>query len=309
MTTAEPPAPGEVQGKHILWLLSLGVLWGASYLFIKVLVEVASPSAMIAVRFALGASVLGLALALRGGRLPRPGRVWLHLLVMSVIANVLPFLLIAWSQQHATSAIAAVLNATTPLFTLLFAALVFRNDLFTRDRLAGLLLGFAGVVLLTGTSLLRVDDAALGELALLGSSLCYGFGYGYARRFVRGEPLQLVTMQLIFGFLITAPLALATGWVRPENLTLLNAGAWLILGAFGTGVAYIFFYALIGSIGPTRTSFVTYITPVVGVLLGWLLLDEYLGLSGMAGMLLIIGGIATSYGLVRRGHKEQVAGK
>jgi drug/metabolite transporter (DMT)-like permease len=304
MTTPSQPAAGDVEGKHVLWLLSLGILWGASYLFIKVLVDVASPSAMIAVRFALGASVLGILLTLRGGRLPRPGKLWLHLLVMSVIANVLPFLLIAWSQQHATSAIAAVLNATTPLFTLLFAALLFHNDTFSRERVAGLLLGFAGVALLTGTSLLNFDEAALGELALLGSSLCYGFGYGYARRFVRGEPLQLVTTQLLFGFLITAPIALATGWVRPENLTLLNAAAWLVLGAFGTGVAYIFFYALISSIGPTRTSLVTYITPIVGVILGWLLLEEYLGLTGMAGMLLIITGIATSYGLVRVGNRK-----
>jgi drug/metabolite transporter (DMT)-like permease len=273
------------------------MIWGSSYLFIKVLVDVASPSAMIAVRFALASATLGIVLALRGGRLPGLGVIWLHLLVMAVCANVLPFLLIAWSQQHATSALAAVLNATTPLFTLLFAALLFRNDVFTGDRLAGVIVGFTGVALLTGTSFLNLNDAtSLGELALIGSSACYGFGYAYARQFVRGDPLQNVTTQLTLGMLITSPIALYSGWIRPENLTVLNGAAWIVLGAVGTGLAYIFLYGLIGDIGAMRASLVTYITPVVGVILGWVLLGEYLGIGGLAGMVLTVAGIAISYG-------------
>ncbi|HUG15677.1 MAG TPA: DMT family transporter [Thermomicrobiales bacterium] len=298
---SQQPAEQAVELRHLAWLLMLGLMWGSAYLFVKVLVDVASPSAMIAVRFALGVGTLGVVLLARGGRLPRFGIMWLHLLVMAVISNAVPFMLIAWSQQYATSAIAAVLNATTPFFTLLFAVIVFSIDRFTRERVIGIALGFAGVALLTGNSLVNVrDDASLGELALLGSSACYGFGYAYARRFVRGEPLQNVTFQLLLGFLITAPLALYGGWVRPANLTILNAAAWIILGVAGTGLSYILFYRLIGGIGATRTSLVTYITPVVGVVLGWLVLGEYLGVSGLAGMLLIVGGIAISYGWARR---------
>jgi drug/metabolite transporter (DMT)-like permease len=314
MRGTAPPAQtalateGDVEARHILWLLTLGLLWGSSYLFVKVLVDVASPSAMIAVRFALGAATLGIVLMARGGRLPGFGIVWLHLLVMSVVANVMPFMLIAWSQRHATSAIGAVLNATTPFFTLMFAVIIFSIDRFTRERVIGIALGFLGVALLTGNSLVNVrDETSLGELALLGSSACYGFGYAYARRFVRGDPLQNVTTQLSMGFLITLPIALYGGWVRPENLTVPNSAAWIVLGIAGTGLSYILFYRLIDGIGATRTSLVTYITPVVGVVLGWLVLDEYLGFSGLAGMLLIVAGIAISYSWAQRLRRKRPA--
>lgn len=298
---AERPAEQAVELRHVVWLLMLGLMWGSAYLFVKVLVDVASPSVMIAVRFALGAGTMGIVLIARGGRLPAFGSMWLHLLVMSVVANVMPFLLIAWSQQYATSAIAAVLNATTPFFTLIFAVIIFSIDRFTRERIAGAVLGFLGVALLTGSSLVTVrDEASLGELALLGSSACYGFGYAYARRFVRGDPLQNVTFQLLLGFLITTPIAMYGGWLRAENLTVLNASAWLVLGVAGTGLSYILFYRLIAGIGATRTSLVTYITPVVGVVLGWLVLGEFLGVGGLLGMVLVVTGIAVSYGWAQR---------
>ncbi len=290
-----------VEIRHVVWLLVLGTIWGSSYLFIKVLVEAVSPAVMVLARFALGAAVLGVILALRGGSLPKGGRIWLHLGVMSIFVNVVPFLLIAWGSQHADSALAAVLNGTTPLFTLLFAAAIFGSERFTLARVMGVLLGLAGMAALTGSSLLEIgDSASMGALALLMSSVCYGFGFAYARQFVRGDALANVTAQLTIGVIITTPIALATGWVRTENLNAGNIAAWIVLGVFGTGIAYIFYYTLIGQIGATRASLVTYITPVVGLILGWLVLSENLGLSGIAGMILIIAGVAISYGWHKR---------
>ena len=290
-----------VEARHVIQLLLLGTIWGSSYLFIKVLVDAVSPAVMVSVRFGLGALALGTVLAVRGGRLPAFGRIWFHLAVMSLFVNVTPFLLIAWGSQSAESALAAVLNGTTPLFTLVFAAAIFRSEAFTPARVSGVLIGFAGVLALTGGSFRDLGSvASLGELALLLSSVCYGFGFAYARQFVRGDPLSNVTAQLIIGAAITTPIAVATGWVRTENLHAGNVAAWIILGILGTGIAYLFYYSLIGQIGATRASLVTYITPVVGLILGWLVLGENLGLAGIAGMLLIITGVAISYGWHRR---------
>lgn len=285
----------------MVMLLILGTIWGSSYLFIKVLVDVVSPAVMVAVRFGLGSSVLGAVLLARGGRLPAQRSTWLHLSVMSIFANVLPFMLIAWGSRNTESALAAVLNATTPLFTLIAAAAVFRSERFTLPKVAGVAIGLIGVAFLTGSALLQIGSAvSLGTLALLCSSVCYGFGFAYARQFVRGDPLSNVTAQLLIGLAIITPIALATGWVRTEDLRASHLAAWFILSVFGTGLAYIFYYSLIGQIGATSASLVTYVVPVVGVILGWLVLDEYLGVSGLSGMLLIVAGVAISYGWHKR---------
>jgi drug/metabolite transporter (DMT)-like permease len=294
-------SPRPIEARHAVWLLALGLIWGSSYLFIAVLVDEVSPLTTIWVRFALGAAVLGMALIARGGRLPSRAIVWPHLTMMSIFGNVIPFALIAWAQQYTTSALAAVLNATIPFFTLIFATLVFRADQISGAKLAGIGCGFLGVALLTGPSIFNVgSEGGMAELALLVASLCYGFAFAYARRFVRGDPLGNVTAQLMIGFVVVAPFALRFGWVHTSELDAFEIGAWIALSAFGTGLAYIFYYALIRDIGPTRASLVTYIIPVVGVVLGWLLLDEYLGLSGLLGMALIVLGIAVSYEVHRR---------
>ncbi len=292
---------GEVGALQIAWLLSLGLIWGSSYLFIKLLVDAASPSVMIAVRLALGLLTLGAVMLARGERLPTWGRPWGLLLVMSVAGNVVPFTLITWAEQHVTSALAAVLSATTPLFTLLVSALVFRHDRLSGARLAGLTVGFAGVVLLTGRSVLDVGSSdAAGTLALLASSVCYGFSFAFARQYIRGNPVSNVTAQLAMSLAIMAPFALTGGWIEPAELDATNVAGWVVLGALGTGVAYLFYYALIRAIGATPASLVTYIIPPVGLVLGWLALGEDLGVNGIAGMLLIVAGVAVAYGWHRR---------
>jgi len=288
---------GAVTPRQIVLMLALGTIWGSSYLFIKNLVDAADPVTIIAVRMVLGALVLGSILLVQRRALPAWGPVWGHLSVMSLLGNLLPFWLIAWSQQHTTSALAAVLSAAIPLFTLLIAAVAFRMERITPNRVAGIALGIAGVAFLTGRSVLSIEDTSgLGEVALLGASLCYGFAFAYARRFVRGNPLSNVTAQLGIGAIVIAPVALATGWVDTEKLAATDVAGWIILSAIGTGLAYVIYYGLISELGATAASFVTYIIPVVGVILGWVFLDERLAWTGFLGMALIVVGVWVSVG-------------
>jgi drug/metabolite transporter (DMT)-like permease len=278
-------------------MLALGTIWGSSYLFIKNLVDAADPVTIIAVRMVLGAVTLGAILLLQRRALPVWGNVWGHLAVMSLLGNLLPFWLIAWSQKHTTSALAAVLNAAIPLFTLLIAATAFRMERITPNRVVGIALGMVGVAFLTGRSVLDFGSSGgLGALALLGASLCYGFAFAYARRYVRGNPLSNVTAQLGIGAVVIVPVALATGWVETDKLAATDIAGWIILSAVGTGVAYVIYYGLIAELGATAASFVTYIIPVVGVILGWVFLDERLAWTGFLGMALIVVGVWVSVG-------------
>jgi drug/metabolite transporter (DMT)-like permease len=288
-------------------MLALGTIWGSSYLFIKLLVDAADPVTIIAVRLVLGFLTLGAILVAQRGSLPAWGSVWGHLSIMSLLGNLLPFWLIAWSQKHTTSALAAVLNAAIPLFTLLIAATAFRMERITPNRVAGITLGMIGVAFLTGRSVLDFGSSGgLGALALLGASLCYGFAFAYARRFVRGNPLSNVTAQLGIGAIVITPVALATGWMEPDKLAVTDVIGWIILSVVGTGVAYVIYYGLIAEMGATAASFVTYIIPVVGVILGWVFLDEHLAWTGFVGMVLIVVGVWISVGTRGAGRGTRV---
>jgi drug/metabolite transporter (DMT)-like permease len=291
------PKSGAVTPRQVTLMLALGTIWGSSYLFIKNLVDAADPVTIIAVRMVLGALTLGAILLLQRRTLPAWGSVWGHLAIMSLLGNLLPFWLIAWSQKYTTSALAAVLNAAIPLFTLLIAATAFRMERITPNRVAGIALGMVGVAFLTGRSVLDFGSSGgLGALALLGASLCYGFAFAYARRFVRGNPLANVTAQLGMGAIVIVPVALLTGWVETDKLAATDIAGWIILSAVGTGLAYVIYYGLIAELGATAASFVTYIIPVVGVILGWVFLDERLAWTGFLGMALIVVGVWVSVG-------------
>ena len=164
---------GRVTPRQIAAMLALGTIWGSSYLFIKLLVDAVDPVTIIAVRMVIGAATLGAILLFQRGRLPERGIVWPHLAMMSLLGTLLPFWLIAWSQQHTTSALAAVLNAAIPLFTLLIAAAAFRIERITPNRLAGIALGLVGVGLLTGRSVLDIGSSGgRGALAQHGARHC-----------------------------------------------------------------------------------------------------------------------------------------
>jgi drug/metabolite transporter (DMT)-like permease len=202
--------------------------------------------------------------------------------------------LIAWGQEHIESGTASVLNSTMPICTSVFAAAFLLEERFTPARLAGLLLGFLGVLVLTGKDVLDVTDSSvLGQFAVIAAAACYGVGSVVSRTLLRStDPISLSALQVTAGAFLSLPLLF--GVTGTPDYTL-SAEAWLsllALGAGGTGVAYVAYLWLIDVTGSVRASLVTYIIPIVGLFLGWAVLDEGIGLNTLAGSALIIGGVA-----------------
>lgn len=281
-----------MNARQFLQLAVLSLLWGSSYLFIKVAVAGVEPVTLVEGRLVIGAAVLLAIMRWRGLRLPG-GRSWLHLAVMAVVGIMTPQLAIAWSEQHITSSLASVLNATTPFFTLLFAAGLFRLERFSAEKLAGLAIGFVGMAILAGTGLTDLASASTrGELAMLLSSAGYGLGYAYARRFLRGEAVVLAATEMLTAALLTVPILVSAGHPGSAALTPTRLAAWLALGVLSSGLAYILLFGLLEQVGATQASFTTYLIPIVGLFWGWLLLGESIGQRTLGGVLLILAGVA-----------------
>jgi drug/metabolite transporter (DMT)-like permease len=277
-------------------LLLLGSVWGASFLFIKVVVEETSPLALVQGRITLGALAIVAVMAFGRRRSVRTSpRLWAKAAGLAVLNNIVPFLLISWGEIHIESGTASVLNSTMPLFTALFASLILVDERLTWLQLSGLLLGFLGVAILAGGDTGDVSrSAVLGQMAVVGAAACYGAGAVYARRLLHSEdPLNLSRLQLVIGAIILAPALFAVDGVPNYNLSL---EAWLsliTLGVLGSGLAYIAYMWLLSTVGSVRTSLVTYIIPIVGLALGWAVLDESIGINSIAGCGLIILGVTT----------------
>jgi drug/metabolite transporter (DMT)-like permease len=278
------------------WLifLALGLMWGSSYLFIKIGVETLTPFTLIALRLGIGLIVLAAVVAVAREPLPRSPRMYGHLVVMSIVSVALPFFLITFAEQTTDSALAAIFGASVPLFVIVIAAIFLHDEPITVNRLAGLAIGFGGVVILVSPGLAAMSGSnPIGEIALIGSSLSYAAGGVYARRNVRElRPMIAAVFQVGFAFVITAVLALVlerpfATVVRPDTVI-----SVLWLGILGSGLAYLAFFRLLGRWGATRTSLVAYLLPVVGIALGVLVLSEQMDARILLGTALVIGGVA-----------------
>jgi len=283
-----------VNPKALLILLALGATWGASFLFIKVIVEETSALEVAEGRLFFGALAVGAVMTIRRTRLRWPLSFWVKVAVWALVGVVVPFTLIAWAEEHIASGTASVLNSTMPLFTTLFAAIFLMEEQLTPVRGAGLVVGFLGVIVLTGGDVYDFrDSAVLGQLAVVGAAACYGIGTVYARTLLKQEdPLGLSAGQLVLGTLLVLPLLLA---VRGTPDYSLSAEAWLsllALGVLGSGFAFVAYLWLVDNVGSVRSSLVTYIIPIVGLSLGWAVLDESIGVNTILGCALIIAGVA-----------------
>ncbi|MFQ6019291.1 MAG: DMT family transporter [Dehalococcoidia bacterium] len=292
--------------RQLALLLVLSLIWGASFLFIKVVVEDTSPIALVQARMVFGALTMVAVMAWRRLSLAAPPAFMFKVAVLAVLSNVIPFLLISWGEIHIASGLASVLNSSTPLFTALFAAILLAEERLAPAAVAGLLVGFLGVIVLTGGDILDFTRAdVLGQLAVVAASACYGLGAVFARSLLRAkDPLSLAGLQLVLGSVVLIPALFATAGGAPDYS--LSAQAWgslLALGILGTGMAYIIFLWLLEATGPVKASTVTYIIPIVGLFLGWAVLDESIGLNTVFGGALIIGGVA----MVTRSRGEGLA--
>ncbi len=289
-------------------LALLALIWGWSFLFIKVAVAGMTPTAVAAARIALGALVMGAILRARGERLPRTTAMWRHFTVMGVVHSALPFTLLAWGEERITSALTAVLNASTALFAAMMAALLLGERL-RRSQLAGLGLGFLGVALAAGIGVADLAGSSLsGAAAAIAASACYGLGFTYARRNLADvAPLTAATGQLYAATALIAPVGLATTFqhgIDPAPHRILAVG---LLGVVGTGFAYVLNYRSIADVGPTRASVVTQLVPVVAVTVGVVFLQEPFHLRLVAGGVLTLLGIALLHERVRRFRAVPVA--
>ena len=277
----------------------LAFIWGWSFLFIKVAVRGMTPATVACLRVALGAGVLLVVLRARRTALPpRSERAqWRHFVVLAVTYNAVPFTLLAWAEQHISSALAAVLNASTPLFAALLTAALLGERL-TRAQLAGLLLGFVGVDVAAGVGSGDVTGSSLwGELAVVGVSACYGFGFTYAQRHVADiEPVVIAGGQLLVATVILLPVAAVTTAAHGFELTPTRALSIVLLGVVGTGIAYLVNYRSIAELGSTKASVVTYLVPVVAVAVGVVFLNEAFEAGLVVGGALTIVGIAMVHG-------------
>lgn len=283
-------------------LVALAFIWGWSFLFIKVAVQGIPPSAVAWGRITLGALVLRIVLQQRGGRIPLDPTSVRHFAVAAVVGNMVPFTLLAWGEQHISSALTAVLNASTPLFTAVFAAIGLRERL-RPVQLAGLVVGIAGVSVAAGVGRSDLEgSSAAGAGAAVLAGVGYGITFVYMRRhLVAYQPIVAATGQLLAGTVLLAPLALATSVAGGVSLTPTRVGAVLLLGAVGTGVAYVLNYRIIADLGATRASLVTYLIPVVAVIVGVVVLGEPFGWR------LVVGGALTVTGIAAVNRRPRVA--
>ena len=294
---------------NFLWLILLAALWGPSFLFIKVAVAEIPPLTLVAGRVGIAALVLLATLWLQGGSLPKSRQLWKHFAVVGFFSNALPFVLFSWGELHIDSALAAILNGTTPLFTMVLAHFFIADDRLTPVKVAGALLGFGGLALLIAPSLLGgVQATTLGLLAATAAAASYGIAIVYTRQHLRGlPPLVGPVSQLIMASVYIVPLALI--FEQPYRLPMPSwaaAGSLLALAVFGTAVAFILYYRLLERTSATYVSMVTYVAPVFGLALGVVVLAERPAWNAYAGCALILAGVMIVNGVFKMARQKLV---
>ena len=283
------------------WLpayLALGLVWGCSFIFIELGLVFLSPFGVTFVRCALGAITLLIFAKARKVELPKGKSIWKKLWVVAMLLNVVPGVLFAFAQQYITSALAGIINATTPLMTLIFMLLIFREEKIKREQVYGLLIGALGVMTVVGVWKELGGNQLIGVIALLIAVSCYGASYPYSTRNVIPlglKPEALATGQLLMATMTLLPLFVIDGF-SSDNYATQSIIAMLCLGIFGSGFAYIWNFSVTAAAGSAIGSTVTYITPVVAVIVGWLYLNEEIAWHEPVGALVVIIGALLSQG-------------
>lgn len=295
-TVSRRPTLHAMNGTEWLLLVLLSVLWGGSFFFNQIAVSQLPALSVVVVRVGLAAGFLWAVMGALGIRMPRERRVWAAFLGMGLMNNALPFTLIVWGQSHIASGVAAILNASTPLFGVIFAHALTADERLTWPRLAGVALGLGGVaVMLGGEAMRTLDLNVTAQLACVAAAISYALAGIYGRRFraMGAPPLATATGQVTASSLILLPVMLIVDrpWTLeapgPEALAALVG-----LAALCTALAYLIYFRLLATAGATNLLLVTFLVPVTAILLGVTLLGEALLPKHLAGMALIGAGLA-----------------
>ncbi len=279
-----------IQSWGLIFILAF--FWGGSFFFVGVAVKELPPLTIVWCRVALAALILLSAIYLKGDRIPFTPRLWGGFIIMGALNNVIPFSLIAWGQIHIDSGIASILNATTPIFSVILTHWFTQEERLTPSRLMGVLIGWIGVAMLIGgDSFHRFGMDLFGKLAVLAAAFFYACSAIYGRRFRALSPLAVAAGMLCASAIMLAPVAL---WVeQPWHLRpgLETSLALFGLAAISTSLAYIIYFKVLAASGPTNLLLVTFLIPLSATGLGVLVLGEQLGWNSIAGMMIIFMGL------------------
>ena len=289
-----------------LMLFALSILWGGSFFFVEIAVSELPPLVVVLCRVGLAASVLWAIILARGIALPHGREVWLTFLGMGMLNNAIPFFLIVWGQQSIASGLASILNATTPIFTVVIAHFFLADEQISTRKFVGILIAIAGVVILVLPSIgLGETSSLLGQLAILGATISYGFASVFGRRFksLGISPMMSSAGQLTGSTALLLPVTLAMhsplDMAMPSTTVLI---ALILLAVACTALAYLLFFSILSSAGATNIALVTLLVPVTAVLLGVLVLGEKLSANHLIGMAGISLGLLVLDGRLFRRH-------
>ena len=295
------PVSPKASAQDWILIVSLALIWGGSFLFGRILMLEWPPFTVVFLRVAIAAASLWIFLYFTGRKFPVSIAFIMAILVMGIINNVIPFSLILIGQQEIGSGLASVVNAMTPIWTLIIANFTTSDEKFNLNKGIGIALGFCGVAVLIGSDLLKgLEAAAWAQAAVLGATISYGFASVFGKRFTGQDPIVVSTGQLTASSLIMLPIA----FMLESPLSLTPPDAEMIVALLGlsllcTAAAYVLFFKVLSSAGATNVSLVTFLVPVSAIALGIVWLGEMLKPSHLVGLALIISGLICVNGRIR----------
>ncbi len=279
------------------WLLIivLGVIWGGSFFFNAIAVDALHPLLIVLLRVSLAAVILWLVICVKQQAIPRSIKVWGAFLMMGALNNAIPFILIVWGQQHIASGLASVLNATTPLFTVVFAALLLSDERVSTIKIVGVVLGFVGVAIMMSADFDNgFSQSMMGQAMVLAAAISYAFAGIFGRRFKQlgVTPLMTATGQVTGSSVILLPIVLAYPPSRDiANATIMTWASIIGLASICTAFAYLLYFRILSAVGATNLSLVTFVVPVSAILLGGLFLSETISVPQWIGIAIIALGL------------------
>lgn len=281
--------------KRFLLILALTAMWSPSFLFIKFALHDFAPATVVFLRVLLGSLLFWITLRLNKGSLPKHPKFWLHSAFMAIFSSGLPFFLFCYAETSIESALAAILNGSTPMFTAMMAHLFLPNDRLSLNKILGILFSSLGVLFLFSPNIYRgMDGDFVGMLAALGAAFSYAISHVYAKKYIAGQArFAAPTAQLMISAIIMLPFAVGSSDINMEMPSLTGLGGILGLTLLGTYCAFRIYYYLLEHCGPTAISMVACFFPVVGMFLGYIFLEEALTMGGLFSAGLILVGMLT----------------